>query len=160
MTTALRILSGIFTALAGLLFYFRYIMSGVAFSALAIATLLLSLFTHRKEEIVKKGPLKIIFLCADAAFTFTHEGDPMEWDTFIRMWSSFPKLPFKLKSAIQSHGIDSFDLIDLENKKTITFPKNTSKLKTRSIAFVHKDFMSDVPIEAKAFMISKTYFTA
>jgi hypothetical protein len=56
MTTALRILSGIFTALAGLLFHFNYAISGFVFSVLAIFVLFLSLFSHRKEEKAKLDP--------------------------------------------------------------------------------------------------------
>lgn len=54
MTTALRIMAGIFGALAGLLFHFNYPISGLFFSALTIASFLISLFTHRKEELSKQ----------------------------------------------------------------------------------------------------------
>jgi flagellar biosynthesis component FlhA len=50
MTTALRITSGIFAILSGLLFHFTNQYLGLSFAIIALGSLLMSLFWHRKEE--------------------------------------------------------------------------------------------------------------
>ena len=103
-------------------------------------------------------PLKIVILDSAEAYKVTFEGDPVEWNKFISALITNPYFPEKLRKTIQSQGIDSFLLIDLDNKKLIDpAPKGVTELKTKSVALVHKGLMADLPIEVRATIISKNY---
>jgi hypothetical protein len=158
---ALGVTAGIFSGLAGLLFHFGYQSSGFIFSALAIAALLFLLFIHRKEDQSQRLPIKIVFLDNKEVFRTKYEEDkPVEFQKLIMALVSNPFFPPGLKKTIQSNGLASFDLINLEKKKLIPKqPKMMSGVKSTMIIFLHKDFMSDLPVETKSDIVLKTYFT-
>ena len=114
--------------------------------------------TNQETTHSQPMPLKIVILNSADAYKATYEGDPVEWNKFILALITNPFFPEKLRTTIQSQSIESFLLIDLENKKLINPPpKDITDLKTKAVALVHKGLMADLPIEVRATIISKKY---
>ena len=165
-TTAIWILAGIFASIAVVLGQTNHLTLSIWFGIISVAFLLFSLLTHHTETktIEQKTvysppePLKIIILDNKEIFQTTYEGDPVEWNKFISALITNPFFPTKLRTTIQLQGAETFLLVDLLNKKLITpIPQNIIDLKTKAVALIHKEFMSDLPIEVRATILFKNY---